>query len=135
MHSQPGVELPESRAVEGGEGAGCAIGGDEFEGAGQGTPLHPGQHEQSCFSLVKNVPVNYAFRFSGPVTALTARRVRYGGSKRVKRQPNVRRFTSQPHCSLTTPTFTMLLLKSCRLPVCDTKLSTSQIFDQHSSPD
>ena len=29
-------------------------------------------------SLVKNVPVNYAVRFSGPVTALTARRVRYG---------------------------------------------------------
>jgi hypothetical protein len=27
---------------------------------------------------VKNVPVNYAFWFSGPVTALTARRVRYG---------------------------------------------------------
>src|SRR5436305_5548367 len=27
---------------------------------------------------VKNVPVNYAIRFSGPVTALTARRVRYG---------------------------------------------------------
>jgi hypothetical protein len=30
------------------------------------------------FVLVKNVPVNYAMRFSGPVTALTARRVRYG---------------------------------------------------------
>jgi hypothetical protein len=27
--------------------------------------------------LVKYVPVNYAIRFSGPVTALTARRVRY----------------------------------------------------------
>ena len=27
---------------------------------------------------VKNAPVNYAIRFSGPVTALTARRVRYG---------------------------------------------------------
>jgi len=51
MHSQPGVELPESRAAEGGEGAGCASGGDEFEGAGAGTPLHAGQHEQSCFSL------------------------------------------------------------------------------------
>jgi hypothetical protein len=25
---------------------------------------------------VKNVPVNYAIQFSGPVTALTARRVR-----------------------------------------------------------
>jgi hypothetical protein len=30
------------------------------------------------FDSVKNVPVNYAFQFSGPVTALTARRVRYG---------------------------------------------------------
>jgi hypothetical protein len=28
--------------------------------------------------LVRNVPVNYAIRFSGPVTALTARRVRHG---------------------------------------------------------
>src|SRR5271170_4135004 len=28
--------------------------------------------------LVIPVPVNYAFRLSGPVTALTARRVRYG---------------------------------------------------------
>src|SRR5271163_4317391 len=28
--------------------------------------------------LVIPVPVNYAVRFSGPVTALTARRVRYG---------------------------------------------------------
>jgi hypothetical protein len=27
---------------------------------------------------VNSVSVNYAFRFSGPVTALTARRVRYG---------------------------------------------------------
>jgi hypothetical protein len=27
---------------------------------------------------VRNVPVNYAVRFSGPVTALTARRVRHG---------------------------------------------------------
>jgi hypothetical protein len=32
----------------------------------------------NCVLAVKNVPVNYAFRFSGPVTALTARRVRYG---------------------------------------------------------
>src|SRR5277367_211092 len=30
------------------------------------------------FGLVKIVSVNYAIRFSGPVTALTARRVRYG---------------------------------------------------------
>jgi hypothetical protein len=29
-------------------------------------------------SLVKDVPVNYAIRSSGPVTALTARRVWYG---------------------------------------------------------
>jgi hypothetical protein len=28
--------------------------------------------------MVFSVPVNYATRFSGPVTALTARRVRYG---------------------------------------------------------
>jgi len=29
-------------------------------------------------SVVKNAPVNYAIRFSGPVTFLTARQVRYG---------------------------------------------------------
>jgi hypothetical protein len=28
--------------------------------------------------MVKNVPVNYAIRFSDPVTPLTARRLRYG---------------------------------------------------------
>jgi hypothetical protein len=28
--------------------------------------------------MVRNAPVNYAFQFSGPVTALTARRVRHG---------------------------------------------------------
>jgi hypothetical protein len=27
--------------------------------------------------LVRNLPVNYAIRFSGPVTALTARRIQY----------------------------------------------------------
>ena len=41
-------------------------------------------HYESHFKIfgqllwVKNVPVNYAMRFSGPVTALTARRLRYG---------------------------------------------------------
>jgi hypothetical protein len=32
----------------------------------------------SLFTEVNSVSVNYAIRFSGPVTALTARRVRYG---------------------------------------------------------
>jgi hypothetical protein len=39
------------------------------------------------FVLVKNVPVNYAIRFSGPVTALTARRVRYGVGPNLICQP------------------------------------------------
>jgi hypothetical protein len=39
-----------------------------------------GSRKGNCRNLrwVKNAPVNYAMRFSGPVTALTARRVRYG---------------------------------------------------------
>jgi hypothetical protein len=37
---------------------------------------------QSCilhrYEMVKNIPVNYAMRASGPVTTLTARRLWYG---------------------------------------------------------
>src|SRR5438132_1555925 len=33
---------------------------------------------QAHFFMLENVPVNYGIRFSDPVTALTARRVRYG---------------------------------------------------------
>jgi hypothetical protein len=36
------------------------------------------QADPPVIITVKNVPVNYAIRFSGPVTALTARRVWYG---------------------------------------------------------
>jgi hypothetical protein len=33
QHGQPGVDVPESRAMEGGRRAGGASDGDEFEGA------------------------------------------------------------------------------------------------------
>jgi hypothetical protein len=84
------------------------------------------------FHSVKNVPVNYAFRFSGPVTALTARRVRYGVGPDLICQPGPspgiealvpRRFSinslppffpldSLPSCSCLRP----LLSSTCSLP-------------------
>jgi hypothetical protein len=42
----------------------------------------------SGLSVVKNVPVNYAIRSSGPVTALTARRVWYGVAPDLICQPD-----------------------------------------------
>ena len=43
---------------------------------------------RSGLSSVKNVPVNYAMWVSGPVTALTARRVRYGVAPDLICQPD-----------------------------------------------
>jgi hypothetical protein len=43
---QPGVDIPESRAVEEGRGAGGASNGDEKEGAGEGASRHADQHGQ-----------------------------------------------------------------------------------------
>jgi hypothetical protein len=40
---------------------------------------------------IRTVPVDYAIRFSGPVTALTARRVRYGVGPDLICQPRVLR--------------------------------------------
>jgi hypothetical protein len=39
-------------------------------------------------TAVKNIPVNYATRFSGPVTTLTARRVGDGVEARLVCQPD-----------------------------------------------
>jgi hypothetical protein len=55
---------------------GC--GGKGPENSSQSRPFLPSFHGYIASPGLKYVSVNYVFRFSGPVTALTARRVRYG---------------------------------------------------------
>src|SRR2546423_14118644 len=45
-HGQPGVDVQESRAMEGGRRAGGASDGDECEGAWGGASFHADQHGQ-----------------------------------------------------------------------------------------
>ena len=44
QHGRPGIDVPESRAVEGGRRAICASDGDEREAAGGGASFHADQH-------------------------------------------------------------------------------------------
>jgi hypothetical protein len=44
QHGQPGVDVQESRPMEGGQRAGGASDGDEFEGAGRRASRHADQH-------------------------------------------------------------------------------------------
>lgn len=47
MHRQPSVNVPQSRTMAGGEGAGGASDGDKSEGAGSGASQHADKHSQS----------------------------------------------------------------------------------------
>jgi hypothetical protein len=51
QHGQPGVDVLESRAMEGGGRARSASNRDEEEGAGTGASLHADQHGQSGVHL------------------------------------------------------------------------------------
>jgi hypothetical protein len=44
MGNVTSIDLLETRTVEGGGGAACASDGDEFDGAGAGTPGHADKH-------------------------------------------------------------------------------------------
>jgi hypothetical protein len=56
----------------------CSLSAHDKTAAGQvGGRNWNWREKESCVRLME-VSVNYAFRFSGPVTVLTARRVRYG---------------------------------------------------------
>ena len=61
-----------------GTGADLNVGG--LQNCGSQAVLLAKKARAACMLqlIVKNVPVNYAMRFNGPVTALTARRVGYG---------------------------------------------------------
>jgi hypothetical protein len=50
-HEQSGVDVHESRTMEGGRRAVCASNGDEFEGVGVGASRHADQHEQPCLDI------------------------------------------------------------------------------------
>jgi hypothetical protein len=51
-----------------------------FQEAGRRVVCLQGEQDRKTrvVKMVFSVPVNYAMRFSGPVTSLTARRLRYG---------------------------------------------------------
>jgi hypothetical protein len=49
-HGQSGVDVPESRPMEGSGAAGSKSNGDEKEGAGGGTPRHVDERGQSGYN-------------------------------------------------------------------------------------
>jgi hypothetical protein len=65
QHGQPGIDVQESRAMEGGGRAGGASDGDEKEGAGRGASFHADQHGQPCLHLEKAGPRCGGPQFNG----------------------------------------------------------------------
>src|SRR5947207_751105 len=62
---QPGVDVPESRPMEGGGRAGCASDGDELEGAGDGASRHADQHGQPGVDVPESRPMEGGGRAGG----------------------------------------------------------------------
>src|SRR5947207_1472700 len=65
QYGQPGVDVEESRPMEGGRRAGCASDGDELEGAGDGASFHADQHGQPGVDVLESRPMEGGRRAGG----------------------------------------------------------------------
>ena len=70
QHGQPGVDVQESRPMEGGRRAISKGIGDLQEGARQGASFHAGQHEQPCLHIEGTWPKCGSYQTNGEMSTV-----------------------------------------------------------------